>query len=66
MSSKETVYLLKTQSDLQMLFAVVTHLLKGCLETIIQFNSIRVYLRANLRTQRPITKLARVHINTQK
>jgi hypothetical protein len=31
---------------------------------IIQFNSIRVYLRANLRAQRPITKLARVHRNT--
>jgi sugar diacid utilization regulator len=29
-------------------------------------NSIRVYLRANLTAQRPITKLARVHRNTQK
>jgi hypothetical protein len=27
---------------------------------------IRVYLRANLTAQRPITKLARVHRNTQK
>jgi hypothetical protein len=33
---------------------------------IIQFNSIRVYLRENLRAQRPITKLARVHRNIQK
>jgi hypothetical protein len=32
----------------------------------IKFNSIRVYLRANLTAQRPITKLARVHRNTQK
>jgi hypothetical protein len=29
-------------------------------------NSIRVYLRANLTAQRPITKLARVYRNTQK
>jgi hypothetical protein len=29
-------------------------------------NSIRDYLRANLTAQRPITKLARVHRNTQK
>jgi hypothetical protein len=29
-------------------------------------NSVRVYLRANLAAQRPITKLARVHRNTQK
>jgi hypothetical protein len=33
---------------------------------IIQVNSVRVYLRANLTAQRPITKLARVHRNTQK
>jgi hypothetical protein len=32
----------------------------------IQFNLIRVYLHANLTSQRPITKLARVHRNTQK
>jgi hypothetical protein len=32
---------------------------------IIQFNSIHVYLRANLTAQWPITKLARVHRNTQ-
>jgi hypothetical protein len=31
-----------------------------------QFNSIRVYLRANLTAQKPITKLARVHRSTQK
>jgi hypothetical protein len=30
----------------------------------IQFNSILVYLCANLTAQRPITKLARVHRNT--
>jgi hypothetical protein len=29
-------------------------------------NSIRVYLRANLTEQRPITKLARIHRTTQK
>jgi hypothetical protein len=29
-------------------------------------NSIRVYLRANLTAQMPITKLAPVHRNTQK
>jgi hypothetical protein len=29
-------------------------------------NSIRVYLRANITPQRPITKLARVHRITQK
>jgi hypothetical protein len=33
---------------------------------IFQFNSIRVYLRANLSAQRPITKLARVYRSTQK
>jgi hypothetical protein len=33
---------------------------------LIQFNSIRVYLRANLTAQRPITELARVHRNTKK
>jgi hypothetical protein len=32
---------------------------------IIHFNSIHVYLRANVTAQRPITKLARVHRNTQ-
>jgi hypothetical protein len=32
----------------------------------IQFNSIRVYLCANLTAQRPIKKLAWVHRNTQK
>jgi hypothetical protein len=32
----------------------------------IQFNSIRVYLRANLTAQRRITELARIHRNTQK
>jgi hypothetical protein len=32
----------------------------------IQFNSVRVYLRANLIAQRPITKLARVYRSTQK
>jgi hypothetical protein len=31
---------------------------------IIQLNSIRVYLSANLTAQRPITKLARGHRNT--
>jgi hypothetical protein len=33
---------------------------------IIQFNSVRVYLHANLTAQGPITKLAQVHRNTQK
>jgi hypothetical protein len=33
---------------------------------LLQFNSIRVYLRANLTAQRPITKLARVHRNIKK
>jgi hypothetical protein len=33
---------------------------------IIRFNSVRVYLHANLTAQRPITKAARVHRNTQK
>jgi hypothetical protein len=33
---------------------------------LLLFNSIRVYLRANITAQRPITKLARVHRNTQK
>jgi hypothetical protein len=33
---------------------------------IIQFDSIRVYLRANLTAQRTITKLARLYGNTQK
>jgi hypothetical protein len=33
---------------------------------IIQLNSVRVYLRANLTAQMPITKLERVHRNTQK
>jgi hypothetical protein len=33
---------------------------------LIQFNSIRVYLRADLTAQRPITKLARVYGSTQK
>jgi hypothetical protein len=32
---------------------------------IFQFNSICIYLRANLTAQRPVTKLARVHRNTQ-
>jgi hypothetical protein len=32
---------------------------------IIQLNSIRVYYRANLKAQRPITKLARRNGNTQ-
>jgi hypothetical protein len=32
---------------------------------IIQFNSVRVYLRANLTAQRPITKFARVCRKTQ-
>jgi hypothetical protein len=31
----------------------------------IQFNSIRVYLRANLTAQRPISKLAREQRKTQ-
>jgi hypothetical protein len=35
-------------------------------KVIILFNSIRVYLRGNLTAQRPVTKLARVHRNTQK
>jgi hypothetical protein len=40
---------------------------KGCRVIIIitQFNSIRVYLRANLTAQRQITKLVRVHRNTE-
>jgi hypothetical protein len=33
---------------------------------IIIINSVRVYLHADLTAQRPITKLARVHRNTQK
>jgi hypothetical protein len=33
---------------------------------LIQFNSIRVYLHANLTAQRPITKLAQIQRNTQK
>jgi hypothetical protein len=33
---------------------------------IIQLNSIRVYLRANLTAQRPVTKLAQIYGNTQK
>jgi hypothetical protein len=33
---------------------------------IIQFNSIQVYLRANLTAQKPVTNLARLHGNTQK
>jgi hypothetical protein len=44
--------------------------LGNCLATnnnSIQFNSIRVYLRAHLTAQGPITKLARVHtLNTLK
>jgi hypothetical protein len=32
---------------------------------IIRFNSIHVYLRANLTARRPITKLARVYRNKQ-
>jgi hypothetical protein len=32
----------------------------------IQFNSIHIYLRANLTAQRPITKLARVRRNKNK
>jgi hypothetical protein len=32
----------------------------------IQFNSIRVYLRANLTAQRPSTKLVLVYRSTQK
>jgi hypothetical protein len=47
--------LLKTSRDLLMLFAAVTHLVI----IIIQFNSIHVYLHANLTAQMPITKLAR-------
>jgi hypothetical protein len=45
---------------------------KTLLNSIISFrrhrynNSIRVYLRANLTAQRPLTKLARVHRSTQK
>jgi hypothetical protein len=36
------------------------------IEVIIHFNSIHVYLRANLTAQRPITRLAQVHRNTHK
>jgi hypothetical protein len=33
---------------------------------IIQFNSVRVYLRTDLTAQRPITKLAQAYRSTQK
>jgi hypothetical protein len=35
-------------------------------KAVIKFNSIQVYLHANLTAQRPIAKLARVHTNAQK
>jgi hypothetical protein len=55
------IYLVGKINFLLILNLNITHLSQqDCLPpNIIQFNSIHIYLRANLTAQRPITKLAR-------